>query len=84
MAVAGGIHVHCARTSNRGRIEESVGKKGICLRKGVVTQSGESLVRRLDGLIYVQLTRAEPHATAFLGRSLPPISISPPDNTDGL
>ena len=82
---AEGVHVHFARTSNRGRIEEPVDGKGGYPPKGVITKSDESLVRRFGGLIYVPLTRAGSHATAFSGRSLPPtISISPPDKTDGL
>jgi hypothetical protein len=85
MASAGRAHVHFARTSNRGRLEESVDVKGAYPPKGVITKSDESLVRRFDGLIYVPLTRAGSRATAFSGRSLPPtISISPPDKTDGL
>ena len=59
--------------------------KGVSLRKGAVTKSGESLVRRFGGLIYVPLTRAGSHATALSGRNLlPTLSILPPDKTDGV
>jgi hypothetical protein len=47
------VHVHFARTSDRGRFEELVDVKGVHLLRGY-----ESLVRRFGGLIYVPLTRA--------------------------
>jgi hypothetical protein len=82
---AGGVHGHFARTSNRGRRTARGDVKDVYLPEGPITKSDESLVRRFGGLIYVPLTRAGSHATAFSGRSLPPtISISPPDKTDGL
>jgi hypothetical protein len=60
MAPAGGVHVYFVRSSNRGRIEEWGDVKGASSPKSDV-----NLVRRFGGLIYVRLTRAGPHSTAF-------------------
>jgi len=66
-------------------MEGSVDVKGVYPPKGVISKSDESLVRRFDGLIYVPLPRVGSHATPDPGGSLPPtVSISPPDETDGL